>query len=74
MDSKNLTDTQTRYSSIHGEFTTMVWVILKCTYWLKGCLRFTVYSDHQALSNIYFGNQELAEFPEELKNLREATL
>ena len=52
----------------------MVWAILKCQYWLRGINHFTVMSDQIALSHIYSGNRELSDFPEEIRNLAEATM
>ena len=52
----------------------MVWAILRCQYWLRGIGHFTVYSDQIALHHLYSGTRELADFPEEIRNLAEATL
>ena len=73
-DSTSLTLAQAKYSSIYGEHTALVWAILKCRYWLRGIPHFTVMTDQIALSHIYLGGRELSEFPEELRNLAEATL
>ena len=73
-DSTSLTPAQARYSSIYGEHTAMVWAILKCQYWLRGIGHFTVYTDQIALHHLYSGTRELADFPEEIRNLAEATL
>ena len=56
-DSTSLTPAQSRYSSIYGEHTAMVWAILKCQYWLRGIDHFTVMSDQVALSHIYGGGR-----------------
>ena len=73
-DSTSLTPAQTRYSSIYGEHTAMVWAILRCQYWLRGIGHFTVYTDQIALYHLYSGTRELADFPEAIRNLAEATL
>merc|ERR1712089_29738 len=73
-DSTSLTPAQSKYSSIYGEHTAMVWAILRCQYWLRGIGNFTVYSDQIALHHLYSGARELADFPEEIRNLAEATL
>ena len=52
----------------------MVWAILKCQYWLRGIGHFTVYTDQIALHHLYSGTRELADFPEEIRNLAEATI
>ena len=52
----------------------MVWAILRCQYWLRGIAHFTVFTDQIALSHLYSGNREMVDFPEELRNLAEATL
>merc|ERR1712082_385167 len=73
-DSTALTPAQSRYSSIYGEHTAIVWAILKCQYWLRGIAHFKVFTDQIALSHLYSGNREMVDFPEELRNLAEATL
>merc|ERR1712089_50465 len=73
-NSTSLTPAQSRYSSIYGEHTAMVWAILKCQYWLRGIAHFQVFSDQIALSHLYSGSREMVDFPEELRNLAEATL
>ena len=73
-DSTALTAAQSRYSSIYGEHTAMVWAILRCQYWLRGIAHFDVMSDQIALSHLYSGNRELSDFPEEIRNLAEATM
>ena len=73
-DSTALTPAQSRYSSIYGEHTAMVWAILRCQYWLRGIAHFKVLSDQIALSHLYSGKRELSDFPEEIRNLAEATL
>ena len=73
-DSTLLTPAQSRYSSIYGEHTAMVWAILRCQYWLRGIGHFTVLTDQIALHHLYSGKRELADFPEEIRNLAEATL
>ena len=73
-DSTSLTLAQSRYSSIYGKHTAMVWAILRCQYWLRGIPHFTVMSDQIALHHLYSGNRELADFPEEIRNLAEATM
>merc|ERR1712082_58042 len=73
-DSTSLTPAQSRYSSIYGEHTAMVWAILRCQYWLQGIGHFTVYSDQIALHHLCSGTRELADFPEEIRNLAEVTL
>ena len=52
----------------------MVWAILRCQYWLRGIPHFTVHTDQIALMHLYSGNRELADFPEEIRNLAEATM
>ena len=52
----------------------MVWAILRCQYWLRGIGHFTVYTDQIALHHLYSGSSQLADFPEEIRNLAEATL
>ena len=52
----------------------MVWAILRCQYWLRGIGHFTVLTDQIALHHLYSGKRELADFPEEIRNLAEATL
>ena len=52
----------------------MVWAILRCQYWLRGIGHFTVFTDQIALHHLYSGTRELADFPEEIRNLAEATL
>ena len=63
MDSTKLTPSQERYSSIYGEYCALVWSILCCQYWLKGCKYFEVMSDQKALSDIYnlTGTRELSD-------------
>ena len=73
-DSTSLTPAQSRYSSIYGEHTAMVWSILRCHYWIRGIAHFTVYSDQIALMHLYSENRELSDFPEEIRNLAEATM
>ena len=73
-DSTSLTSAQSKYSSIYGEHTAMVWAILRCQYWLRGIGHFTVFTDQIALHHLYSGSRELADFPEEIRNLAEATL
>ena len=67
-DSTSLTPAQSRYSSIYGEHTAMVWAILKCQYWLRGIAHFQVFTDKIALSHLYSGSREMVDFPEELRN------
>ena len=76
MDSTMLTPSQERYSSIHGENCALVWSILRCSYWLKGCKYFEVLSNQKALQDIYDTDRsrELSDFPEELHNLGKATM
>ena len=50
-DSTSLTPAQSRYSSIYGEHTAMVWAILKCQYWLRGIAHFQVFSDQIAITS-----------------------
>ena len=52
----------------------MVWAILRCQYWLRGIAQITVYSDQIALMHLYSGTRELSDFPEEIRNLAEATM
>merc|ERR1712112_588954 len=73
-DSTALTPAQSRYSLIYGEHTALVWAILRYQYWLRGIAHFTVFTDQIALSHIYNGSREMVDFPEELRNLAEATL
>ena len=73
-DSTSLTPAQSRYSSIYGEHTAMVWAILRCQYWLRGIAHFKVFTDQIALSHLYSGSREMVDFPEEIRNLAEATL
>ena len=73
-DSTSLTPAQSRYSSIYGEHTAMVWAILRCQYWLRGIGHFKVFTDQIALHHLYSGLREMADFPEEIRNLAEATL
>ena len=47
--SKGLTPTQQRYSTIELECMAIVWAILKCSFYLRGLPRFTVYTDHKPL-------------------------
>ena len=76
MDSTKLTPSQERYSSIYGEHCALVWSILCCQYWLKGCKYFEVMSDQKALSYKYnlTGTREFSDFHEEIQNLNEATM
>ena len=51
--SKGLTSTQQRYSTIELECLTIVWAITKCSFYLHGLPKFTVYTDHRPLEGIF---------------------
>ena len=51
--SKGLTPTQQRYSTIELECMAIVWAILKCSFYLRGLPRFTVYTDHKPLFGVF---------------------
>ena len=51
--SKGLTPTQQRYSTIELECLAIVWAITKCSFYLHGLPRFTVYTDHRPLEGVF---------------------
>ena len=51
--SKGLTSTQQRYSTIELECLTIVWAISKCSFYLHGLPKFTVYTDHRPFEGIF---------------------
>ena len=51
--SKGLTSTQQRYSTIELECLAIVWAISKCSFYLHGRPKFTVYTDHRPLEGIF---------------------
>ena len=51
--SKGLTPTQQRYSTIELECMAIVWAILKCSFYLRGLPKFTVYTDHKPLFGVF---------------------
>ena len=54
--SKGLTSTQQRYSTIELECLAIVWAISKCSFYLHGLPKFTVYTDHRPLEGIFQKN------------------
>ena len=51
--SKSLTPTQQRYSTIELECLAVHFVVLKCSFYLKGCESFTVATDHRPLEGVF---------------------
>ena len=51
--SKGLTPTQQRYSTIELECLAIVWAISKCSFYLHGLPKFTVYTDHRPLEGVF---------------------
>ena len=51
--SKGLTPTQQRYSTIELECLAIVWAINKCSFYIHGLPRFTVYTDHRPLEGVF---------------------
>ena len=51
--SKGLTPTQQRYSTIELECFAIIWAILKCSFYLRGLPKFTVYTDHRPLHGVF---------------------
>ena len=52
-DSKGLTSTQQRYSTIELEYLAIVWATLKCSFYLRGLPLFTIYTDHHPLQRVF---------------------
>ena len=51
--SKGLTSTQQHYSTIELECLAIVWAISKCSFYLHGLAKFTVYTNHRPLEGIF---------------------
>ena len=51
--SKGLMPTQQRYSTIELECLAIVWAIMKCSFYLRVLLLFTVYTDHRPLHGVF---------------------
>ena len=51
--SKGLTSTQQRYSTVELECLAIVWARSKCSFYLHGLPKFTVYTDHRPLERIF---------------------
>ena len=52
--SKGLTSTRQRYSTIELECLAIVWVTLKCSFYLCGLPLFTIYTDHHPLQDVFY--------------------
>ena len=51
--SKGLTTTQQRYSTIELECLAIVWAIMKCSFYLHGLPKITVYTNHRPLEGFF---------------------
>jgi hypothetical protein len=76
MSSRFNTDAQSRYSPIEGECLTLYWAINKCDYFLYGCDKLYVGTDHRPLLAFdpkpldHISNKRLRKYVAEIGELR----
>ena len=72
-DSISITEAQSRLPALYGENLCLSWALNSLDFYLRGCKKFKVYTDHQALCSLY-NKAQLDEISDEVEILARQTL